>query len=56
MEVYIVSETSEFYSTVYKDAGGCRRDFKVGFQILMEASMKMTAFWDIATCSLVEVE
>jgi hypothetical protein len=27
----------------------------VRFPVLTAASMKMTAFWDIATCSLVEV-
>jgi hypothetical protein len=26
------------------------------FQVLMVASMKMTAFWDVAPCSLVEVD
>jgi hypothetical protein len=26
------------------------------FQVLTLASMKMTAFWDIAPCSLVEVD
>jgi hypothetical protein len=26
------------------------------FQILMAASMKMIAYWDIALCSLVEVD
>jgi hypothetical protein len=26
------------------------------FQILMAASLKMTAFWDIAPCSLAEVD
>jgi hypothetical protein len=25
------------------------------FQVLMAASMKMTVFWDVAPCSLVEV-
>jgi hypothetical protein len=28
----------------------------VRFQILMAANMKMTAFWDIVPCSLVEVD
>jgi hypothetical protein len=28
----------------------------VGFQVLTAASMKMTAFLDIAPCSLVEVD
>jgi hypothetical protein len=26
------------------------------FQVLTAVSMKMTAFWDIAQCSLVEVD
>jgi hypothetical protein len=28
----------------------------VRFQVLTAASMKVTAFWDIAPCSLVEVD
>jgi hypothetical protein len=28
----------------------------VRFQVLMVANMKMTAFWDIAPCTLVEVD
>jgi hypothetical protein len=28
---------------------------RVRFQVLTAASMKMTVFWDIAPCSLVEV-
>jgi hypothetical protein len=28
----------------------------VRFQVLMVASMKITAFWDIAPCSLIEVD
>jgi hypothetical protein len=27
----------------------------MGFQVLMAASIKMTAFWNIAPCSLIEV-
>jgi hypothetical protein len=28
----------------------------MSFQVLTAASMKMTAFWDIAPCSLVDVD
>jgi hypothetical protein len=28
----------------------------VRFQVFKEASMKVTAFWDVAPCSLVEVD
>jgi hypothetical protein len=30
--------------------------FYVTFQVLRAASMKMTAFWDVAPCTLVEVD
>jgi hypothetical protein len=29
---------------------------KMRFQVLMPASMKMTAFWDIELCSVIEVD
>jgi hypothetical protein len=31
-------------------------NFFVRFQIFTAASMKMTTFWDIAPCSLVEID
>jgi hypothetical protein len=27
----------------------------VGFQIIMAANMKMTDFWDVAPCNLIEI-
>jgi hypothetical protein len=47
----------------YKDVQQCWTTFvtqetvycNVRFQVLMSASMKMTGFWDVAPCSLVEV-
>jgi hypothetical protein len=30
--------------------------YEVGFQVLTAASIKMTGFWDITSCSLVEVD
>jgi hypothetical protein len=38
-------------SGAQKEAG-----FFVKFQVVMAASMKMTAIWDMALCSLVEVD
>jgi hypothetical protein len=29
---------------------------EVRFQVLIEASIMMTIFWDVASCSLVEIE
>jgi hypothetical protein len=35
---------------------GCTRYYYVRFQVITTASTKMTAFWDIEPCSLVEVD
>jgi hypothetical protein len=32
-----------------------KRQSQLRFQVLMAASMKMTVFWDVAPCTLVEV-
>jgi hypothetical protein len=35
--------------------GGIKGKDKVRFQVFTAGSMKMTVFWDVALCSLVEV-
>jgi hypothetical protein len=34
----------------------CKVPFSVRFQVLTAASMRIRAFWDVAPCSLVEVD
>jgi hypothetical protein len=45
--------------TVNEELENAETHFKVlsqlRFQVLTAASMKMTVFWDVASCSLVEV-
>jgi hypothetical protein len=40
----------------YKNGRSLGLDVKKRFKVLTAASMKMTAFWDIAPCSLIEVD
>jgi hypothetical protein len=34
----------------------CTVQYQVRFQVLTAASMKMTVFWNVAPCSLAEIE
>jgi hypothetical protein len=40
---------------VYKNKSQENKVAKMRFQLLTAASMKMTVFWDVALCSLVEI-
>jgi hypothetical protein len=50
--------TSEVLVSFYMAKHPTRQpsSYSVRFQVLMAAGMKVTAFWDIAPCSLIEVE
>jgi hypothetical protein len=48
----------DFTETLIKVWGICFGEtsrFQIRFQVLTEASMKITVFWDVVPCSLVEV-
>jgi hypothetical protein len=46
---------SRAWLIVLQDDDFLRNSTKVRFQILTAASMKTTGFWDVASCSLLEV-